>query len=303
MRCPFLEEAEVQYCGHSMLRKLIVRKPQGLESERCSTPAFVRCPVLRQELPQPAASACPHLRNSLVQYCKAAPVTKYVPYSEEILSRCGRDTFRYCDVYLTMAHPSEDTPEIDGLPLPQWLRYSPNHMWLDTTGDGLCHVGIDALLAKVLHRVDRVAFLTTRGEQRPAAVLSAAGIDLQVLFPNPIRITATNAYLRADPARLTADPYRLGWLFEGVPAGGDRATAEAGLLAYGEAATQWMNAESERLSRFVHELASGAYPDCALMADGGDFSPDLLQHLSRNQILDLFHAFFSPSVEWKRSYL
>jgi glycine cleavage system H lipoate-binding protein len=189
---------------------------------------------------------------------------------------------------------------VDGLAVPEWLKYAPNHMWLDMAEDGYCHVGIDALLAKVLNHVDRIGFLTTRGEQRPAAVLSVGGIDLQVLFPNPIRITATNTYLRANPAKLTSDPYRLGWLFEGVAAGDDPATATSGLLDGGEAATRWMTGEVDRLSRHVHELTCGSQ-EHGLMADGGSFAPDLLQHLDRARTLDLFHAFFSPSVEWTRS--
>ena len=303
MRCPFLQEAEVESCGQSLLRKLIVRKQENQAFERCTTAAHVDCPIYPTHAEGAGLSErCPYLRSSLVQYCSASPVTKFVPYSEELLSRCGRDTFRYCDVYLTIAHPTApDTPNVDGVLVPQWLLYAPNHMWLDAGEDGLCHVGIDGLLAKVLQSVDRITFLTTRGEQRPAAILTIGGIDLQILFPNALRITATNSYLRANPAKLTTDPYRVGWLFEGTAVGDDPATATAGLLTGGEAATQWMTGEVDRLSHFVHTLTAGPHEDYALMADGGSFSSDLLTHLDRAQTHDLFHAFFSPAVTWESS--
>ncbi len=301
MKCPFLQEAEVQYCGHSLLRKLIVRKQENMQFEKCSTPAFASCAAYQQDGPEAALPPpCPHLTTSLAQYCSAASVTRFVPYSEELLSRCGRATFRYCDVYLSLAHPEVPVaPHVDGIPVPEWLLYAPNHMWLDESADGGCHIGIDGLLAKVLGQVERIGFLTPRGEQCPAAILTTGGVDLQILFPNPIRITSVNTYLRANPAKLTSDPYRLGWLFEGVPAGDNPASARAGLLAGGNAASQWMDGEVDRLSRMVHELVHGG--DTAVMADGGSFVPGLLSHMDRAQALELYHSFFSPSHFPKRS--
>ena len=53
-----------------------------------------------------------------MQYCGAAPVAKFVPYSESLLSRCGNDSFRYCELYLAMAHPKMEAEEVDGTPCP-----------------------------------------------------------------------------------------------------------------------------------------------------------------------------------------
>jgi glycine cleavage system H lipoate-binding protein len=290
MRCPFLREAEVESCGHSVPRRLIPRRHDSGVFEKCSTPAYRQCAVFAQTATQPVEDpVCPYLLRSMVQYCAAATITKFLPYNDEPLSRCGREAFRYCDVFLQMAHPDDpDTPRVDGIAIPAYLYYAPNHLWIDAADDGMCHIGIDGLLARVVERADRITFLTTKGHHRPAAVLSLRGVDLHMLFPNPLQITATNAYLRANPSKLTADPYRQGWLFEGTA---DAAAVRSGLLPGGEAATRWMNGEVERLAEFVHDLLPEP-------ADGGMPCPDLLAHLDRGQMFDLFHAFFSPSVTW-----
>jgi glycine cleavage system H lipoate-binding protein len=220
-----------------------------------------------------------------MQYCGAAPVAKMIPYSESLISRCGNDSFRYCDLYLNMLHPGRERSDADVIPMPDGLRYSANHMWLDIGEDGVCHAGIDAFLMRVLGRVDRVSYVWQRGVRHPAASLNAAGIDLEVTFPNPLMLTACNLYLRADPARLAADPYSAGWLFEGrlVP------ESTANLIA-GEAAHRWMDREQHRMNEFLQE-------GTCLAADGGLFVPGVAGLIEREQLLALFHEFFSPMAK------
>src|SRR6185369_11865718 len=144
MTCPFLKEAQVRYCRSSTVRKLIPLGPAARSDEKCSSAAHASCPVFQSQPEEPAdMGACPYLRESLMQYCGAASVSKFVPYSESLLSRCGNDGYRYCELYLAMAHPGASAGEVDGIPLPEWLQYSANHMWIDITDDGACHAGID----------------------------------------------------------------------------------------------------------------------------------------------------------------
>ena len=298
MQCPFLKEAQVESCRHSLVRKLIVRNPENLPLERCSSPAHAECPLYASA---PAAIAdagrCPYLDDSLVQYCAAAPVPKFIPFSEAVLSRCGSAAFRYCDLYITMAHPAEaDTPQVDGIRVPEWLHYAGNHMWLDTAGDGVFHIGIDGFMARALGRVDRITYLTARGAAHPAAVLSRGANDFHMVFPNRMLIATPNLYLRANPSKLVSDPYRSGWLFECRPAPGG-SDAKAGLYAGGEAATRWMQSEVDRMSAFVHKhTGMSSCGTDVLVADGGTFAPDLVQHLDRAQAAQLYHDFFSPAT-------
>ncbi len=297
MQCPFLRETQVESCRHSLVKKLIVRNPESLASERCSTDRHVEC-GLYAGAPQEFADfgRCPYLDESLVQYCAAAPVQKYIPFSEAVLSRCGTAAFHYCDLYITMAHPEEsDVPHVDGIAVPPWLHYTANHMWLDASEDGVYHIGIDAFLARTLGQVDRIVYLTTRGVCHPAVVLSAGATDYHMVFPNRVLVANPNVYLRANPAKLTSDPYRSGWLFECRPAT-EGADARSGLYAGGPEATRWMQSEFDRMSAFVHKFAgTSTTGEDVLMADGGGFAPDLLRYLNREQTARVYHEFFSPA--------
>jgi glycine cleavage system H lipoate-binding protein len=309
MRCPFLQEARVKYCQASPFKKMIVESSEPSSPERCSSPAFIDCPSARQEHAEMAgAQQCPNLQSSLMQYCSAASVTKYIPYSESLLSRCGSENHRYCELYLAIAEPEgeqaqsdgsaakgEDSASeeqcIDGVHVSKRVAYSSNHMWLDVDEDGSCHVGVDAFFAHVLGKIEKLSFITPKGTGRPCAVISTRGVDLPMIFPTPIVVTRANDYLRADPDKLTAHPYSLGWLFEGKVVAGSGANAT---LLRGKAALEWMRAEVERMSHFIHDrCAVGESAGEPLMMDGGTVRPGLVQHLGQEEILTVFNEFFS----------
>jgi hypothetical protein len=102
MTCPFLKEAQVKYCRTSTVRKLIPLAQAGRADEKCTSAEHRTCKVFATQTTEEETpwGGCPFLRESLMQYCGAAPVTKFVPYSESLLSRCGTDSFRYCELYL-----------------------------------------------------------------------------------------------------------------------------------------------------------------------------------------------------------
>jgi glycine cleavage system H lipoate-binding protein len=283
MTCPFLREAQVKYCQTAPLRKLIPIVRAGQADEKCSSPLHSSCVVYRSQADAPpdTGAMCPFLRESQMQYCSAAPVAKMVPYSDSVLSRCGNDGFRYCELYLSMAHPAPRMDEVDGMPMPSWLRYSANHMWLDLIDDNTCYAGIDAFLSRALGNVERITYVWLKGEHRPAAVLTAGGADYEVVFPNSFTLTGCNLYLRADPGRLATEPYTSGWLFAGVPSAG---TAQN--LRQDEAARHWMEHEQRRINEFLQQGEYGA--------DGGQFTPGLTALLNPGRMRTLFHEFFSP---------
>jgi glycine cleavage system H lipoate-binding protein len=235
----------------------------------------------------PAGPPCPLLAESLVQFCGASPVTKFVPYTTAVLSRCGSGAFRYCDLYLDLTHPNlEQAPGAESIPLPDDLLYSTNHWWLELAPEGPCHIGIDAFLARLFGKLDRLEYVMCRGMARPSIVLTLGDTDYQTAFPEPIPITGYNAYLRRDPARLTAEPYTRGWLFESGLNEEKRARLRASLMDAGRARA-WLVEETGR----VNEVLQSAQPDFA--ADGGVFTWGLLRDLPREDGLRLFHEFGS----------
>ena len=291
MNCPFLRETWVRYC-----RRAAVPKPiphwQRLAEERCTTPAYRECPLYRQQHEAaPDASRCPLLHESLVQYCSGAAVTKFIPYSETLLSRCGNGSFPYCDLYTELAGPQWDAVTAgDSIPVRQGAFYTRNHLWLDLSGDGPCHLGIDAFLARMLGSVDAIGYLSKLEFARPAAVLTAGGVDFQVVFPEKILLTACNLYLRSEPSRLTAEPYAYGWLFEGHVDPANRTRLEAKLVD-AKAARTWMDRETRRMNEWLHTQRGD------LRGDGGLFVEGQLAKLPRENALRLFHEFCPPAAD------
>jgi len=315
MRCPFLKEAHVKHCQAAPFRKMIVQSSEAAGAEICSSASYRDCPSARlpgEALPE--APRCPNLQESLVQFCSAAAITKYIPYSESLLSRCGTENHRYCELYLAMAHPPgraagedceagcDEEASVDDLPVSSRVSYSPNHMWLDVSVDGTCHVGVDALFARVIGQADRISFVPSRGVFRPSAVITACGTDLQMIFPNPMLVTRTNDYLRAHPEKLVSHPYSLGWLFEGeIPADAPAKRRLCDGLVRGKAAIDWMRRELERVSRFVHErcTVTGLQGE-SLMMDGGTVRRGLMRSLNREEVLALFDEFFAFYTIWRK---
>jgi len=324
MRCPFLHEAQVQSCRASSYRKMIVQGAGQSAEGRCSSPAYVECPAAKPLLEGTAAlEQCPFLHDSLVQFCGASSLTKFIPYSEEVLSHCGTDSHRYCELYLAFAQPErhaaghgqerepgesaplEQEVMVEGVRVRTDLHYSPNHMWVDVSKDNTIHCGIDAFLAQLLGNVDQISYVTHRGIHRPAVVFTVNGTDLPMIFPRKMSITAVNTSLRTHPSRLFADPYTTGWLFEGTDMEeNDRESgiSEPSLLLSGSDAVHWMRDEIRRAAELVHELSDVRdLQGNVFMADGGSPQPGLGQHLTREELLHLFNELLSPLAGWRKS--
>jgi glycine cleavage system H lipoate-binding protein len=305
MRCPFLREAQVKYCQGSAIKKMIARMSNDIVHEKCSSKDYVNCPSLKQHHEeQPQQTRCPFLQESLVQYCAASSVTKYVPYSESSIIRCGNDGHRYCDLFLSVAAPNKigalketvQENRVDGINLPANLSYSTNHMWLDQADDGMCHIGVDAFLTRIFHSIDAINFLPSNSSGLSTIVLTMYGVDLQLVFPIPVNVTRVNSYLRADLQKLTSQPYSAGWLYEGtlLEANSSKSSNPASNMLRGDEAIKWMKCEICHLSEFIHDqIIPNQVASQPVMMDGGVVHPDFLKHLNKQELLLLFNEFFS----------
>jgi glycine cleavage system H protein len=150
--------------------------------------------------------------------------------------------------------------ELHGL---EWRRspfYSAAHMWLRDRGT-VVRLGIDALAARLLARVDQVA-LPVVGTQvskgAPLATFTAGGHLVSVPAPIDGVVTTVNDRLSAEPEAATEHPYGGGWLVEMRPA--DNVFR---MLPRAAAARQWFNGEAERLTFALDHASELA------AADGG----------------------------------
>jgi glycine cleavage system H lipoate-binding protein len=277
MPCPFLREGRARYCHAAPVRKLILEGPGASDGGRCASSRYLDCELASRS--QPARERCPHLEDIRVQYCSVSAIPKLVPFSDSELSSCTSNTYRYCDSYLHLAQPHATTPVAT-------LLFSQNHFWLDAEASGLCHIGIDEFLAHIAGTLDGITFVSSRGTHSPALALTVHGVEWPMSFPNPLMIQKVNSRVRSDPARVTADPYGAGWLFEGWEIPG---RTRAGLVC-GPQAAAWKLQEQERLAQQIHESHA---PGC----DGGTPVRGIAQLLPREDLVRVFQAFFANS-DW-----
>lgn len=323
MRCTFLREAQVKFCRASAYKKMILRLPESQGQERCSSPAWRSCSAAKHSLEEhPSDAHCPFLEETLVQYCSgAAGASKYIPYSETELFRCGTDSHQYCETFIALAHPemrsekpSDTTPEpapkeetmadpmLDDVQIPERAAFAPNHMWLNVSQDGWWHVGVDAFLTGMFGAIEKVTYVSTLGIDRPAVTLKVNGVYLPFIFPNHMNIERTNAAVRSRPDKLLSEPYTVGWLFEGRDPSENRKTPLEGEmpLLRGTKAKEWLARDIRRLSEFVHGMSSRRSDSVVpLMADGGVPNPGFMQQLTPDEIFRVFNEFCSPYTTWK----
>lgn len=321
-RCPFLVEETAQCCRLAPFQKLVPGHDIAKQDQCCSSEAWRSCawvpqcgarPNDRDRATQPVAGPdgrCPFLDEILACSCAAGPSSKLIPRTRLAVRRCLGDSHRYCEFFLERARPSPSAdpgrhaappdwlpPGADRIPIAPGVALAPNHMWLDVGPDGSCHVGVDAFLVRVLGAVDDVIFLSARGRGSPNVVLTVAGTTLPLVFPRPIDITGVNRALRRHLDNLTGDPYGRGWLYEGwtlKPHGRTGVEARTAGLLRGPDAEAWMVSEVKRLSRHVHTIASRRSSHLGpVLADGGEVSAALAQHLERPDLLEVFSLFFT----------
>jgi len=273
MPCPFLKEGRARYCHAAPVRKLILDGPGVAGGGRCASTDFAKCELVSKA--EARGDRCPHLEEIRVQYCGVSSVTKLVPFSDSQISSCMSNSYRYCDAYLTLARPHASMAG-------NGLLYSANHFWLDVEESGLCHIGVDDFLTNIAGNIDGVTFVTLRGTHCPSVALTIHGVDWPISFPNSIMIQKINTRVRSDPARLAADPYGAGWLFEGWELPG-KTRAD---LVSGEQAAAWQAEERQRLAKEIHELQPQA-------CDGGTPVNGVAQLLPRENLVCVLQHFFS----------
>jgi glycine cleavage system H lipoate-binding protein len=311
MRCPFLQETTVRYCGGESGHRVFLRADEDVVGSRCLGESWSTCPTAREHFAHeglqepPARHRCPLLRERLVHYCEAAAVRTYVPYVHGLLSRCQNDGYRYCPLYLqrerALVRMQDRSCLVRDLVVATDRPHTTNHMWIDEGDLGQCHVGVDALVAWIFDRVSIVHFTSRRGLGHPHVIIGNDRIQLDLEYPEELEITEANAHLRRHPEALLEDPYGAGWLFEGQLTENHRHSPEERGLIPAALVERWMSDELDRLDSFVHDhllpTGSSTTPTCA---DGGQVHGGLTHALTPMQSARLFHEFFRTNARGQR---
>ena len=227
MRCPFLREEQVRSCQASPFRKQIARRAAHGDEELLLLARLRTCPVApAHHETQPERSRCPFLaRVARAVLLGGCPLARYVPWSEASLTMCGHDGHRFCEHVPgrgrgfggTRSRARVRSPDVDGSAVPGWLFFSPNHMWMDVGDDGLCHVGLDAFLARVVGASSTSSSSRRRERSRPTVVRDGRRRRPHAdLSRTPCRSSSHQRPAPLVPRQADERPLRLGMALRGA---------------------------------------------------------------------------------------
>jgi glycine cleavage system H protein len=104
---------------------------------------------------------------------------------------------------------------IEGIMVPDQLRYHSGHTWLTNERPELARVGADALVAKTFDHIDRIEIpkpgrWVRQGQK--AFTVWCGDQHLDIVSPAEGEITEVNSDLVSQPSLMLQDPYGRGWM-------------------------------------------------------------------------------------------
>jgi glycine cleavage system H lipoate-binding protein len=156
------------------------------------------------------------------------------------------------------AVPMLSSASIEGVPVPDQMRYHPGHTWLFEERPQLARVGVDALAARVIGPVEKIEVPKTGRwvRQGQKAFTFVSGVEkVELVSPVEGEVVEINQAVLKDPALAAKDPYGNGWLVKvTVP---ERETVGRNLLPQSLVRT-WMKDEVRRVRAAQPQLAQVA---------------------------------------------
>jgi ActR/RegA family two-component response regulator/glycine cleavage system H lipoate-binding protein len=141
---------------------------------------------------------------------------------------------------------AEDTPSNEFC-IPGGSFIAPGHTWVRIEPDGHVRVGVDDFANKAMGPITAVLLPKPGAEIRCGEPLFSCQRGAEALsFASPVsgRVQDLNAGLQAEPGKITASPYKDGWVCRIEPSG---LTAELGGMKIGRPAAEWYGEEIARL--------------------------------------------------------
>jgi glycine cleavage system H protein len=170
---------------------------------------------------------------------------------------------------------------------PDDLLYGTAHLWVRKIDESSVRIGIDALAARLLVRVERVRLPRGGETLSPGGIaceLTVNGGMIYLRSPLNGKVSRVNASLLRDASLLTCEPYDTGWLCEAQVCG----TKEGESLFSAVEARRRVGYD---LQHFRRRIVSYVFAETAglgrTMADGGEPLTDLRQILGRESFLQL----------------
>lgn len=151
------------------------------------------------------------------------------------------------DSHWTGSSLHSDKSANPGVP-PTGLFFHPGHCWAHIQQDGMCRIGMDGLISRVVGHIDDV-YLPRVGEEirEGDAVVSITQGERTLSFISPMDGVVTEVNEKLRPGLLRSRPYTDGWLFSIRP---NSLESEARRLIIGNEVTKWYTRESQRMAQY-----------------------------------------------------
>ncbi len=165
--------------------------------------------------------------------------------------------------------PMLSSASIEGVMVPDQLRYHPGHTWLFEESPKMARVGADALALRVIGQVDKVE-LPKPGrwvrQGQKAFTFWTGGEKVELVSPTEGEVVEINPQVMKDPTLAMKDPYGSGWLVKvSVP---EADTVERNLLPKC-LVRPWMKDEVRKVRASQPQLAA-----VAVMGGGASVARD-----------------------------
>lgn len=181
------------------------------------------------------------------------------------------------------------TPRVErelGFEIPQGYCFHPGHTWVLKEGPENARVGLDSFAGNLIGKIDRLEVIGPNRWVRQGQKLMTihgGGASLDLLSPVEGVVTAVNNDALQDPALLTRDPYKDGWV--AIVKSPDLALNQKNLVQDAMVAP-WMQNNITRLNGMLSQLSP------ALAQDGGLPVAGLLARLNPELQQSVVKEFF-----------
>ena len=172
--------------------------------------------------------------------------------------------------------------------LPSGIALAANHTWVKEEGRGICAIGFDEFITKIVGTVETITLPRTGSMVAPdlaGAILRDGSRQLRVAFPVQGRVVAVNPKVLKSSAVASDDPYGEGWL---VKVRADHHAVWPSLRSGADAAS-WLRSQADLVKEFF--AARVPQPVHATMYDGGEPAQASLQTLDNDAWMEFQRSF------------
>lgn len=186
---------------------------------------------------------------------------------------------------------SAQTQNRETLRIPKSVFFHPGHTWARLQDGDSLEIGVDDFVQKALGGIDKVQLpsvgqFVKQGD--PVIMVSHKGHQLSLVAPASGYVRSVNTDAVENPAMVSDNPYREGWLMMIEPA---ELARNLSMLHVAENSVVWIKEEVKRFRDFLSTSMAQPALVGEAMYDGGAPMAGVLEHLDDQHLHDFEQQF------------